>query len=173
MRSVNTTLITILPVLSMLIVGQFVFGQKTLGDFSFALLIGLVFGTYSSLFVASPLTTALKEREPRFTEIRKRLIAKGVDVNDTSWHGVAGSSRIAATGSEIPPRPSASGDRPEGAGAPQAAATGTATIARPEPSGASPYGNHPPRPRQEEALSPAHRRSFFHEVVESSSERGR
>ena len=60
MRSVNTTLVTLLPVLSMLIVGQFVFGQKTLGDFSFALLIGLVFGTYSSLFVASPLTTVLE-----------------------------------------------------------------------------------------------------------------
>ena len=91
---------------------------------------------------------ALKEREPRFAEIRKRLIARGVDVTDTAWHGVATTPRTAPAGAAIPPRPSASGDRPEGVGVPQAASTGTATMARPEPAGTTPYGNHPPRPRK-------------------------
>ena len=52
MRSLNTTMVTIIPVISILVVGQVVFGQETLGDFSLALLIGLVSGTCSSLFVA-------------------------------------------------------------------------------------------------------------------------
>ena len=95
MRSLNTTMVTIIPVLSILIVGQVVFGQETLGDFSLALLIGLISGTYSSLFVAPPLTAWLKEREPRWRQIRERLVAKGVDVSDTSWHGIAATAPAA------------------------------------------------------------------------------
>lgn len=89
MRSLNTTITTILPIISMLVVGKFVFGQQTLADFSLALLIGLVAGMFSSLFVAAPLTAWLKEREPRWKEVRRRLEAKGVDVNDTRWHGTS------------------------------------------------------------------------------------
>ena len=107
MRSVNTTLITILPVLSMLILGQFVFGQQTLGDFSLALLIGLISGTYSSLFVAAPLTTWLKEREPRFREIRSRLVARGRGCLATP-PGRAWPSRGPLPPSGVPVRPSAS-----------------------------------------------------------------
>jgi preprotein translocase subunit SecF len=151
MRSVNTTITTILPIISMLVVGQFVFGQQTLGDFSLALLIGLISGTYSSLFVAAPLTVWLKEREPRYADIRRRLSSRGVDVSDTSWHGLA-APRLAAAGGSVPPRPSRSG----GAGASgetdsggaTSPSSGTATAAPPRPSGASPYGNHPPRPRK-------------------------
>jgi preprotein translocase subunit SecF len=132
MRSVNTTFITLLPVVSMLVVGQMVFGQATLGDFSLALLIGLASGAYSSLFVASPLTAYLKEREPRFTEIRTRLVAKGVDVNDTAWHGIS-------TGSMAARRQAPS----------TAGAGGTATAARTEaPVSQATFGGHPPRPRK-------------------------
>jgi len=103
MRSLNTTMVTIIPVISILVVGQVVFGQETLGDFSLALLIGLVSGTYSSLFVAPPVTAWLKEREPRWRQIRERLVAKGVDVSDTTWH-VASAGAPAAT-SGVPARP--------------------------------------------------------------------
>ena len=124
MRSVNTTIVTLIPVLSMLVVGQFIFGEQTLGDFSIALLIGLASGAYSSLCVAAPLTAWLKEREPRYREIRARLIAKGVDPADTAWHGVnvAGApasgtarpsvARIAATGSDAPPLTTTIGGHP-------------------------------------------------------------
>jgi len=108
MRSVNTTMVTIIPVLSILIVGQFMFGQETLGDFSLALLIGLISGTYSSLFVAPPLTVWLKEREARWGQIRERLVVKGVDVSDTAWHGVGSSP---AGGRAVPARPSSSARR--------------------------------------------------------------
>ena len=53
-RSINTTITTVLPVASMLIVGSFLLGGATLRDFALALFIGLLLGTYSSIFVASP-----------------------------------------------------------------------------------------------------------------------
>ncbi len=149
MRSLNTTMVTILPVLSMLVVGQYLFGQATLGDFSLALLIGLVSGTYSSLFVAPPLTVWLKEKEPRWREIRSRLVAKGVDVSDTSWHGIAGASAGTA------PRPSATRAPRSRSTAPAGSATATATVeegsgndAAATPAPAPTFGGHPPRPRK-------------------------
>ena len=61
-RSLATTFITLLPVTSLLI-----FGGATLKDFAFALLIGIGSGAYSSIFIAAPLLTILKEREPEWT----------------------------------------------------------------------------------------------------------
>lgn len=170
MRSVNTTMVTVIPVLSILIVGQVVFGQETLGDFSLALLIGLVSGTYSSLFVAPPLTAWLKEREPRWRQIRERLVAKGVDVSDTSWHGVTPTSPAGA-GRAVPPRPGRAASGTSRTATTPASASSTAVAEAPDavdagPDGAAdaaddastvdvapaaprnPYGAHPPRPRK-------------------------
>ena len=66
MRSVNTTVATILPIISMLIFGALLLGAKTLQEFGLALLVGLTSGAYSSLFVAAPIVSWLKEREPKF-----------------------------------------------------------------------------------------------------------
>jgi SecD/SecF fusion protein len=60
-RSLATTFITLLPVGSL-----FVAGGATLKDFAFALLIGIIAGAYSSIFVAAPLLTMWKEREPEY-----------------------------------------------------------------------------------------------------------
>jgi SecD/SecF fusion protein len=68
-RSLATTFITLLPIASLLI-----FGGATLKDFAFALLIGILSGAYSSIFIAAPVLTMFKEREPEF---RRRI---GVDV---------------------------------------------------------------------------------------------
>ncbi|NNE97200.1 MAG: protein translocase subunit SecF [Acidimicrobiales bacterium] len=64
MRSVNTTITTVLPVASMLIIGAFLLGGDSLRGFAIALLIGLLLGTYSSIFVAAPLLAWIKERYP-------------------------------------------------------------------------------------------------------------
>ncbi|MFW2384007.1 MAG: protein translocase subunit SecF, partial [Acidimicrobiales bacterium] len=64
MRSINTTITTVLPVASMLIIGAFVLGGDSLRGFAIALLIGLILGTYSSIFVAAPLLGWIKERYP-------------------------------------------------------------------------------------------------------------
>src|SRR5207253_2312239 len=66
-RSLATTFITLLPIVSLL-----VFGGATLKDFAFALIIGIASGAYSSIFIAAPLLTAWKEREPEFAR-RKGL----------------------------------------------------------------------------------------------------
>jgi preprotein translocase subunit SecF len=77
MRSLNTSLVAVLPVLSILFIGAGVMGATVLKDFGLALLIGLLTGAYSSIFIASPLLAMLKEREPRYVNVRQRLAAKG------------------------------------------------------------------------------------------------
>lgn len=77
MRSLNTTLSTILPVLSMLIIGVVLLGGDTLWDFAMALFIGLILGTYSSVFVAAPVLVWLKQRDPALAEATAKEAAKG------------------------------------------------------------------------------------------------
>lgn len=137
MRSINTTVTTILPIISMLVVGKFLFGQQTLGDFSLALLIGLVLGTYSSMFVASPITAILKERESAWRDVRTKIANKGLDPADTAWHGVGGEAAVRAGAIK-------------GSVSTGSARSGTETAGGSEPraQGVSNYQGHPPRPRK-------------------------
>ena len=121
LRSVNTTITSVLPVLSMLVIGTLVLGAVTLAEFAVALLIGLLVGTYSSLFVAAPAAAWMKERQPEFVEQRERLEARaqsrGATVQDVEEVAVGPSSpapapaadrptrRPSQPGTAIPPRP--------------------------------------------------------------------
>jgi SecD/SecF fusion protein len=67
-RSLATSFITLLPVASL-----FFFGGETLKDFAFALLVGIGSGAYSSIFIAAPLLTILKEREPEYARRKDRI----------------------------------------------------------------------------------------------------
>ena len=67
-RSINTSLVAILPVLSVLVIGAEILGASTLQYFGLALVIGLTSGAYSSIFIASPILSQLKEREPALRE---------------------------------------------------------------------------------------------------------
>jgi len=71
MRSVNTSLVVLLPIGSLLL-----FGGQTLKDFAFALFVGVASGTYSSIFVAAPVLALLKEREPRYQQIKARAAVR-------------------------------------------------------------------------------------------------
>jgi preprotein translocase subunit SecF len=73
MRSINTSLSTLLPIGALLFVGVFLFHATTLEDLAVALFIGTIVGTYSSIFIASPILAALKEREPRYASVRERV----------------------------------------------------------------------------------------------------
>lgn len=73
MRSLNTSLVALLPVASMLVVGSYVLGALVIRDFALALFVGLLTGAYSSVFVATPILAAWKEREPRFRALRNRV----------------------------------------------------------------------------------------------------
>ena len=76
-RSINTSAVAIVPVLSVLVVGSVFLGATSLQDFGLALVIGLTSGAYSSIFIASPLLALMKEREPRYRTIRQRLETRG------------------------------------------------------------------------------------------------
>ncbi|MFM1758406.1 MAG: hypothetical protein RL193_983 [Actinomycetota bacterium] len=75
-RSMNTSLIALLPVGSILFVGAGLLGAGTLKDLSLALFIGLAAGTYSSVFIAPPILAALREREPAMQALAKRVAAR-------------------------------------------------------------------------------------------------
>jgi preprotein translocase subunit SecF len=66
-----------LPVASILFVGAGILGAGTLKDLSLALFIGLTTGTYSSIFVATPILATLREREPAMKALTKRVAQRG------------------------------------------------------------------------------------------------
>lgn len=73
MRTINTTLASLIPVLAMLF-----FGGETLRDFAFAMSIGLILGSYSSIAIATPLYALWKQREPKFKRLRNKF-GEGLD----------------------------------------------------------------------------------------------
>mgnify|MGYP001553070276 FL=1 len=75
-RSINTSVIALLPVIGLLVIGAGFLGAGSLKDLSFALFIGLAAGAYSSIFIASPLLCEFKEREPTYQQLAKRVAAR-------------------------------------------------------------------------------------------------
>ena len=76
-RSLNTSLIALLPVAAILFVGAGLLGAGTLKDLALALFIGLIAGTYSSIFIAPPVLASLREREPVMKALSVRVAARG------------------------------------------------------------------------------------------------
>lgn len=76
-RSLNTSIIALIPVGSILFVGAGLLGAGTLKDLSLALFIGLAVGTYSSIFIAPPFLAQLREREPAMQALAKRVASRG------------------------------------------------------------------------------------------------
>ncbi|MFJ3305548.1 protein translocase subunit SecF [Streptomyces sp. NPDC086549] len=75
-RSINTTVVALLPVAGLLFIGGGFLGAGTLNDISLSLFVGLAAGAYSSIFIATPLVADLKEAEPQMKALRKRVLAK-------------------------------------------------------------------------------------------------
>lgn len=104
-RSINTTVVALLPVGALLLVGLLVLGPGTLLDLSVALFIGIAVGAYSSIFVATPLYAYLREREPEMRSLRKRVEktrAKTASAMDRAPVGVGTGST--SSGAGYPPR---------------------------------------------------------------------
>lgn len=72
-RSINTSVVALLPVASILFIGAFILGAGTLKDISLALFIGIAAGTYSSVFIATPMLVHLREREPEIVAQAERV----------------------------------------------------------------------------------------------------
>ncbi len=127
MRSLNTSLAAVLPVLSLLVVGSWILGAVALQDFALALLVGLITGSYSSIFIATPILAMLKAREPKWKAIADRA-RRNADVP-----APAAAAAPAMAGAPTPTR-SSSPAPTAAAAAPAASSTGGFT--------------HPPRPRK-------------------------
>ena len=95
-RSLNTTLSSALPVVSLLVVGSFVLGATSLQEFAIALLVGMLTGTYSSIFIATPLYAIFKNREPKYAAVAEQ-VAKGAEMAALFEHStVRAASKAAA-----------------------------------------------------------------------------
>ncbi|WP_420032632.1 protein translocase subunit SecF [Streptomyces sp. cg28] len=75
-RSINTTVVALLPVAGLLFIGGGFLGAGMLNDISLSLFVGLAAGAYSSIFIATPLVADLKERDPKMKALKKRVLAK-------------------------------------------------------------------------------------------------
>ncbi|KUL51822.1 protein translocase subunit SecF [Streptomyces sp. NRRL S-1521] len=75
-RSINTTVVALLPVAGLLFIGGGALGAGMLNDISLSLFVGLAAGAYSSIFIATPLVADFKEREPQMKALKKRVFAK-------------------------------------------------------------------------------------------------
>jgi preprotein translocase subunit SecF len=134
MRSLNTSIAAILPVMSLLVVGAGFMGAIALREFALALFVGLITGSYSSIFIASPMLAAIKGRTAKYKSIKSPR-AKGADLERL----VVGGSPTARRG----PRVATATVGVSGDGDEQAAPVPTR---QPLPPAA--LLSHPPRPRK-------------------------
>jgi len=130
MRSVNTTITALLPVIAMLVIGSWIMGAASLEEFAVALTVGLAIGAFSSILIASPVVAWIKEREPRYREIRGRArvlrgpvaepipAGSGAELADATAATAAPSKRPVSrgqapslSGRPIPPRPRKKGKK--------------------------------------------------------------
>jgi preprotein translocase subunit SecF len=93
-RSINTSLIALLPVAGMLFIGAGLLGAGVLKDLALVLFVGMAIGAYSSIFIAAPLAAALKEREPAMQELAKRVAQRQAAIRKAA----TGSGEGEATG---------------------------------------------------------------------------
>jgi preprotein translocase subunit SecF len=148
MRSINTSLASILPVLSLLVVGWGLLGAVTLKEFALALLIGMISGVYSSIFVATPLLASLRS-QPSSRVKRARLSG---DALRAAVIGAGASGRLgaptapssAAAVDSVGPDPADPADRSTVGEAPTASATSAARVGV----STDQLLRHPPRPRK-------------------------
>jgi len=76
-RSINTSVIALLPVAAILFVGAGLLGAGTLKDLALSLFVGMIVGAYSSIFIAPPILSQLREKEPAMMALAKRVQARG------------------------------------------------------------------------------------------------
>ena len=87
-RSINTSIVALLPVAAILIVGVGILQAGTLKDLALALFVGIAAGTYSSVFIATPLLVQLKENQPEIISLKNRVHARRANAGITGTESV-------------------------------------------------------------------------------------
>lgn len=113
MRSINTSLISVLPIIALMVVAVWLLGVGTLMDLALVQLVGVVVGTYSSIFFATPLLVTLRERTDLVRNHTRRVMnrrknataraAEAEDVDEPETVGAAARAESAASADTSPP----------------------------------------------------------------------
>ena len=131
-RSINTSIVALLPVGSILFVGAGILGAGTLKDLSLALFVGMAVGAYSSIFLATPMLCQLMERQPQMQALARRVESRGGGQRPRAGKAAVGAGAGADSGGDA-----GSGDAAgKAAGGGPAAATATAVAEPPTSSSA-------------------------------------
>jgi preprotein translocase subunit SecF len=140
-RSINTSVIALLPVAGLLVIGAGLLGAGSLKDLALALLIGLASGAYSSIFIATPLVTDFKERESQYQQLARRVAARRTKEASGSTPAVATATAGGGNRSVSPPKATAviDDDRSD---------TGTAESQQPRQPGPGPRPGARPQQRR-------------------------
>ncbi len=100
MRSINTSIAAVLPVLSLLVLGSWILGAVALEDFAMALLVGAVLGAYSSIYIATPLLAVFKQRDAKFRSLVGQLSLGGEMTRLMGINTLAARTKVGAPGSD-------------------------------------------------------------------------
>lgn len=95
-RSINTSVVALLPVSGILFIGAFVLGAGTLRDIALALFVGMAIGAFSSIFLATPFAVLLREREPELHEHTAKVLANRAKAGSGEVVGAADVGRATA-----------------------------------------------------------------------------
>ena len=101
-RSINTSMIALLPVAAILFVGGGLLGAGELKDLSLVLFVGMLSGTYSSIFIATPVLADLKEREPQYKALAKRVSVRAAGGRAAKRAGAKAGSRSGTAAAQAP-----------------------------------------------------------------------
>jgi preprotein translocase subunit SecF len=102
-RSINTSVIALLPVISILAASSFLLGNGELKDLSLVLFVGMLSGTYSSICIATPVLADLKEREPEYRELAHNVARRAASVKRQDKVAVAGAGNSGVIGIDAAP----------------------------------------------------------------------
>jgi preprotein translocase subunit SecF len=154
-RSINTSLIALLPVVSILAVSVFLLGNGELKDLSLVLFVGMLSGTYSSICIATPVLADLKEREPEYRQLRKQIAQRAGSAKRQAKVAVGSAQRAGAAtavieAAEVTEPDDEAGEEPP---AQDEADTTAATVAagRPAAAGSRPASGPRQQPRRSSA----------------------
>jgi len=100
-RSINTTIIGVLPVAALLFAGAFILGEGPLKDLALALFVGMISGAYSSIFIATPLLVQMKEREPDMQKLTHRVANRRAREASKVTAGASRKTGTAASGGVV------------------------------------------------------------------------
>jgi preprotein translocase subunit SecF len=121
-RSINTSLIALLPVAAILSVSVFLLGNGELKDLSLVLFVGMLSGTYSSICIATPVLADLKERQPEFRQLRKQIAQRASSAKRQAKVAVGNATSAGAVTADAAELPDQAADTVEAQGTPVTAA---------------------------------------------------